>query len=76
MTLQRLSVGRRAHHIERRVSGPSPYGGEWDHGWKRESEEAAFAHAREMASHDEVPWARVQTRIVETEIVGEEIIHA
>jgi hypothetical protein len=71
----RPTVGRRTHHTERRVSGPSPYGGEWDHGWHRDSPEKALAHAREMARHDGVPWARVQERVVDTEIVAEEIIH-
>lgn len=68
------TVGRRTRHTERRVSGPSPYGGEWDRGWHRGPAEKAESHAREMASHDDVPWARVQTRIVETEIIAETII--
>jgi hypothetical protein len=69
-----MSVGRRTHWIERRVTGPSPSGGEWDHGWHRQSAEVAEAHAREMTAREGVPWARVQVRVVETEIVGETII--
>lgn len=68
------TIGRRSCYTERCVSGPSPYGGEWNHGWRRESVESAEAHAREMASHDRVPWVRVQTRIVETEIVAETMV--
>lgn len=68
------NVGRRTLYRERRVSGPSPHGGEWDHGWRRQSSEVAEAHAREMASHEDVPWARVEERIVEIEIVNETII--
>lgn len=68
------SIGKRTHRTERCVSGPSPHGGEWNHGWRRQSVEQSEAHAREMASDDEVPWARVQTRIVETEIIAETIV--
>lgn len=71
----KATVGKRTCHTERRVSGPSPYGGEWDHGWARQTAEAARAHAAEMASHHNIPWARVQTRLVETEITDEEIVH-
>ena len=74
ITLPSATLGNRSHYTERRVSGPSPNGGEWDHGWRRQSAEAAAAHAAEMASRMDVPYARVQTRVVETEIVAEGII--
>ena len=69
----RATIGRRSSYVERRVSGPSPYGGEWDHGWKREPRDQALAHARSMVG-ESVPWARVQERRVEIEIVAEEIV--
>jgi len=68
------SVGRRTHHTEHRVSGAGPHG-EWDHGWRRQSLDAADAHARRMLGED-VPWARVQTRTVETEILLEHVFEA
>jgi hypothetical protein len=70
----RPTVGHRRHYTERRVSGASPYGGEWGHGWKRQSAEKARARALKMVSRDGVAWARVQERVVDEEIVAEEIL--
>lgn len=72
MPVPEHSIGRVTVRHEYRVCGPSRYGGEWDHGWRRETRDKAIAHAREMSAHPGSLGARVEHRIVETELLDVE----
>ncbi len=60
-------VGAVTVRHEYRVCGPSPYGGLWDHGWRREPRARALGHAATMTQPGRP--ARVEHRIVETAVL-------
>jgi hypothetical protein len=63
------AVGDRSVHHEFRVTGKSPYGGRFDHGWRRQGQADALAHAQEMATHADVSDVRFEHRIVDCEVL-------